>query len=160
MKKTIFLIGIFMTTLSIAKPLGLGVILGDPTGLSAKYFMNRSTAFDGTLAYGRHELILYGDYMKHFPGVLGKQNEFVTALTPYTGIGPVLAFGDGHDHRHRFLDDDEDEFALGGRIPLGVEWLPVTFPIGVSLEIAPGMRLIPDTGGFIQGGLAIRFYFK
>ena len=158
---TFLMVSLLILTPLHARTFGLGVTLGDPTGLSGKYFMNRQTAIDGAIAYGSHELILYGDYLKHFPGAFGRQNEFVSQLNPYVGVGPVFAFGDGnHDHKHRFMDDDDDDFAFGGRIPLGIEWLPNNVPLGVSLEIAPGMRIVPGTDAFVQGGLAIRYYFK
>lgn len=163
MKKIIIFLAVFFTTLTQthAKPFGLGVTLGDPTGLSGKYFLNRDTAIDGALSYGSHELIIYGDYLKHFRGAFGRQNAFVAALTPYVGVGPVFAFGNGdHHHNHRFIDDHEDDFGFGGRIPLGVEWKANQVPVGVSLEIAPGMKVIPETDGFVQGGLAIRYYFE
>lgn len=160
-KLTLLMFSLLILTPLHARTFGLGVTLGDPTGLSGKYFMNNQTAVDGAIAYGSHELILYGDYLKHFPGALGRQNEFVSQLNPYVGIGPVLAFGDGNNkHNHRFMDDDDDDFAFGGRIPLGIEWLPNNVPLGVSLEIAPGMRIVPGTDAFVQGGLAIRYYFK
>ena len=161
--KNLFIILALMVSFSASaknKGFGLGVILGDPTGLSGKYFLGGNDAIDGGLAYGHHELILFGDYLRHFPGKFGRQNAFVANLTPYVGIGPAFAFGDGNDkHNHRFIHDDDDDFAFGGRIPLGAEWMAPDMPLGVSLEIVPGMVLIPETDAFVQGGLAVRYYF-
>lgn len=160
LKLFIFMMFISLTR-TYAGSVGIGAILGDPTGLSGKYFMGNNAAVDAALSFGNHELIIYADYMKHFPGAFGKQNAFIASLNPYVGVGPVLAFGDGNkDHRHRFIDDDEDRFAFGVRVPFGVEWMSKEIPIGVSLEIAPGLGIIPKTDVFVQGGLAIRYYFK
>lgn len=163
MKKLFLLLALLTSTTLFAKPgttgFGAGVILGDPTALSGKYFMGE-TAFDAGLSFGHHELLIYGDYLRHFPGKLGKQNEFVAGLTPYVGVGPVFAFADGDDdHKHHFIEDDDDDFAFGARIPLGVEWIYQELPIGVSLEIAPGAVIVPETDAFVQGGLAVRYYF-
>lgn len=138
------------------KKFGIGAILGDPTAISAKYFMG-NYAVDGAVSYSHHELLLLGDYLKHFPGRLGKQNDFVARLTPYVGVGPVIAIGDS-DKNHHFLDDDDD-FGLGIRVPLGLEWMASEIPLGISFELAPGLQLVDETDGFIQGGLAFRYYF-
>lgn len=163
MKKLILLTALLTTTTLFAKPgntgFGAGVIIGDPTALSGKYFMGE-TAFDFGLSTGHHELLIYGDYLRHFKGKFGNQNAFVSALTPYVGVGPVFAFADGDkDHNKHFIEDDDDDFTFGGRIPLGVEWIYNELPIGVSLEIAPGVKIIPETDAFVQGGLAVRYYF-
>lgn len=156
MKKLIILLFVLFSFQSFAKT-GVGVILGDPTALSLKQFFG-ADAVDAGLSFGHHEVLLYGDYLKHFPGQLGKQNEFVANLTPYVGIGPIFAFGDNDKHHH-FIDDDDDTFSFGGRIPFGAEWLSREIPLGVSVEIVPGVAVIPETNAFIQGGLALRYYF-
>lgn len=163
MKKLIITTALLLSTSTFAQQapgnFGVGAIIGDPTALSGKYFMGE-TAFDAGLSISHHELLIYGDYLRHFKGVLGHQNEFVSALTPYLGVGPVFAFADGNsDHGHHFIENDNDDFTFGGRIPFGVEWMSTDLPLGVSLEIAPGIKIIPETNGFVQGGLALRYYF-
>lgn len=161
MKTILFLLFVFASASVSARNFGVGAILGSPTGLSAKYNLNNTYAIDGALAYGSHEVVIYGDYLKHFPGIFGKHNEFVSSLKGYVGIGPMFVFADGDkDHGHHYVDDDDDSFAFGGRIPIGVEWTSDEIPLGVSLEIAPGMAVVPGTDAFMQGGLAIRYYFK
>lgn len=165
MKKLIITTALLVSTSTLfAKPgntgFGAGVILGDPTALSAKYFMSDATAIDGGLSFGHHELLIYGDYLRHFKGMLGNQNEFVSQLTPYVGVGPVFAFADGdNDKGKHFIEDDDDDFTFGGRIPFGVEWIAPELPLGVSFELAPGIKIIPETDAFIQAGLALRYYF-
>lgn len=160
--KKLFFVALLLTTSAFAKPgnFGLGVLLGSPTALSAKYFTGGNDAVDAGLSFSSHEIIVFGDYLRHFPGKFGKQNAFVSALNPYVGVGPVFAFGDhDHNHKHHFIDDDDDDFAFGGRIPFGVEWMAPEIPVGVSLEIVPGILIIPETDAFVQGGLAVRYYF-
>lgn len=145
------------SSFSVFGKTGIGIILGDPTGITGKHFMG-TNAIDLGLSYNHDEFIIYGDYLKHFPGRLGKENAFVAGLSPYLGLGPVFAFGDDDKHHH-FIDDRDDDFAFGARIPLGIEWTTREMPIGISLEIVPGMVVIPETDGFVQGGLAFRYYF-
>lgn len=162
MKKLLPILALLLSSSAFAKPggLGVGVLLGDPTALSAKYFMQGNDAIDGGIAFGHHELLLFADVLRHFPGKFGSRNEFVSALNPYVGVGPVVAFSDGDkDHSHHVIEDDDDDFGIGGRIPIGVEWTDKEMPIGVSLEIAPGAIIVPSTNAFIQGGVAVRYYF-
>jgi hypothetical protein len=152
----LFLLFLALISFSAFSKTGVGVILGDPTALSVKHFMG-TDAIDAGLSFGHHEVLLYGDYLKHFPGKLGSQNAFISNLTPYIGVGPVIAFGD-NDKNHHFIEDDDDEFAFGGRIPFGAEWMSKEIPLGISLEIVPGITVVPETDAFVQGGLAIRYY--
>jgi hypothetical protein len=151
------LVTLSFTTPVIAKGLGVGLILGDPTGISAKYFLG-ANAVDGAISYNDHEFVIYGDYLKHFPGWPGKENAFVAGLTPYVGVGPVIAITDDDKERNRRLLEDDD-FALGARIPLGIEWMATEVPVGLSLELAPGILVAPETDGFGQGGFLARYYF-
>lgn len=151
------------TAYSYDESFGVGAILGDPTGISVKYLIN-DIRIDAALSYNNDELIIYSDYLKHFQGRLGKQNAFVSALTPYIGAGPVLAFRDEHKHHHDndFVDDDEDDdWALGVRVPVGIEWMnpEKKLPIGIGVEVVPGLEIVPETEGFFQAGLTARYYF-
>jgi hypothetical protein len=144
-------------------PFGLGLALGDPTALTAKYWLDGGKdAVDLGLAYwlGRYFLV-YSDYDYHFPGAFGARNEFVSSLSPYIGIGGILIFASTSERNNRgdkyFADNTSAALALGLRIPIGVEWRPR--PIGVFLEFAPGLTVIPGTFGFLQAAIGVRYYF-
>ena len=48
---------------------GLGFILGDPTAITAKQYLDHNQAFDLGFGYDwGHSVMLYGDYLFHFPG--------------------------------------------------------------------------------------------
>jgi hypothetical protein len=153
-----------LPTLAHAGPggnFGLGIILGAPTALTGKYYMGREEAIDFGLAFDFDDyILLYGDYLAHFPGGFGRSSQFVSELVPYIGIGPVLVL-DADDRRRndKYFADSDDDFGLGVRIPLGIEWMAPRFPLGIALEIVPGMIVIPGTDAFIQGGVAFRYYF-
>lgn len=137
---------------------GLGVELGEPTGLSAKYRINSRDAVDFGLAYSFNSFVeVFSDYLYHFPGVFGSSSQFVTQLTPYLGIGGV--FFDNTGGANSFYGASGSSAGLGLRIPLGIEWRPGRPPLGVFVELVPGLGIIPSTFGFFQGGIGIRFYF-
>lgn len=151
---------IVSSSVHAAGTLGVGAIFGDPTALSLKKFTSQKQAFDAGLSFGDRHIMLFGDYLHHFPGRIRVNNAFFDSLVPYVGVGPILVLdtGGGKKHHH-LIDDDDDDFALGARIPFGVEWRAKEIPLGVSLELVPGIVVIPHTEGFGQGGVAIRYYF-
>lgn len=135
--------------------LGLGVIIGEPTGLTAKVWRSAKGAFDVGLAYSFDEyLMTYADYLGNFPGAFAGSSKFSKELVPYIGVGAVLALGEKSQGTFR-----GDDVGLGVRVPFGIEWLPRDYRFGVFLELVPGMSIIPDTDGLLQGGLGIRYYF-
>jgi hypothetical protein len=140
--------------------LGLGFVLGSPTALSLKYFQNRQEALDAGLAFSGSQLLLYGDYLRHFPHALAKQDPVLARITPYVGVGPFLTLRTSDNdkyHRHG-LRDNGDHFAIGARIPFGLEWLSAEVPVGISLELAPGIAIIPATSGILHASIGFRYY--
>ena len=147
---------------------GLGVMLGDPTGLSAKYWLGQTSALQFGLAYSwDHYANLLVDYLWHFPSAFGKGG---SAFVPYVGVGGILFVSTGYTSSYdgpywngRFWVYAPDprsrgDVGFGVRIPLGVEFLPRTAPLGVFAELVPGVRVVPGADAMIQGALGIRIY--
>ena len=129
------------------KPFGIGVIGGQPTGITFKYMINDTHGVDlgaGWRTSGDNEYHVYGDYLYHL-------NNLVTVpkgqLPFYVGLGA------------RFLirDDRDDKFGL--RLPFGVEYLFANAPLGAFAEVVPVLNLSPDTDFDLEGGIGIRFFF-
>ncbi len=143
-------------------PFGLGIVIGEPTGLSAKLWLDQKHALDFGLSFSFNDyFLIFSDYLFHFPGAFGRSSAFVTELTPYVGIGGVLAFANDRrlDRDRHFFGRERDTLGLGVRVPLGIEWIPSKAPLGVFLELVPGIALAPATDAFFEGGLGIRYYF-
>jgi hypothetical protein len=107
--------------------------------------------------------LVYGDWLYHLNGGFGHRNEVAAALTPYFGVGGLIVVStksdlDIHNERY-FTTTSANKIAIGLRVPIGIEWRAPTIPLGVFVELVPGMTIIPGTYGFIQGGLGARFYF-
>ena len=125
---------------------GLGLILGDPTGLSAKAWLSSSNAVDMGMAWSfrsRGFLHIHGDYLWHFTRAIQSQERFV----PYAGIGGRLGVG-------------ESRSRLGIRIVGGIAWWSRDVPLDVFLELAPILDLAPATELSANGGIGARFYFR
>lgn len=112
----------------------------------------------GLTFYFSNLVLIYSDYLFHFPKAFGTSSPFVAQLSPYVGVGGVMLFWSG-SYYNRYYYDSPHGFGIGVRFPIGIEWKPSDPPLGVFLELAPGMGIIPGTFGFFQGGIGIRYYF-
>lgn len=129
-------------------PFGLGIVLGEPSGLSAKLFVNPRHAFQFGLDFSFVEDAVYVgvDYLRHFPGIVRART-----VAGYVGIGGSVSVHE-RDHHH-------DEGRLKARIPFGLAWMPRDPSIDVFLELVPVLRIVPDLEPGIAAGLGLRYFF-
>jgi hypothetical protein len=140
--------------------LGVGVMLGEPSGLSVKYLGSEPFALNFGLSYSLGDFFmvsadqLWQIYLDH-----PITNDWGT-LSYFLGGGATafLAGAEAREER-RFFADDDDRFGLGIRVPLGVELFLTDYPLGFTIEVAPGLGVLPSIFSFIQGGVAARYYF-
>ncbi len=126
---------------------GLGVILGEPTGISAKYWTASNTAFDFGLGYSfeKHSRMhLHADYLFHVKNIFN------------TSENIALYYGPGA--RLRIVEDGKSR--LGFRFDVGLVWIPRNTPIDVFIEVAPLLDIIPETDFAINGGIGLRYFFN
>ncbi len=141
----VWMLGLHRVGLGQEKGLGLGVIIGEPTGISAKAWVSQTRAIDAGMAWSfrrRGRFHVHVDHIWHFPQNLRTSERFVL----YAGVGGRLAVGKG-------------DGIFGIRIPLGVAWWPHRAPLDVFLELAPIVDLIEETELSANGGIGVRFFF-
>lgn len=129
---------------------GIGIIVGEPTGLSAKKWLSRSNAIDAGLAWSLNEnarIQLHGDYLYHRV-YLFETDSAREHVPVYFGVGG----------RVRFAEEGRDD-QLGVRFPLGVGKTLSNAPIEFFLEIVPILDLVPATSFDLNGALGARYYF-
>lgn len=99
-------------TANAAGPSGLGIVPGERTGLTGKYFIDKRDAVDGGIgdALGKG-FYLYSDNPWHFPPA-------TTPLTLYIGGGAAF-----HHYRHsnRYWEEEEEN-RIEGRVSYGVAY--------------------------------------
>lgn len=143
-------------------PFGLGVMIGDPTGLSFKYHLGARNAVDGGVGYGWRGRWFHThvDYLFQFPQRWGGGD-----WLPYVGAGGKLIVWNDHYHGrgyyyydHDWYDDDDD-VGLGVRVPVGLAWHPRRVPIDVFAELAPTVWVFPGTHFDFDFSIGARFYF-
>ncbi len=124
---------------------GLGIILGEPTGISLKYWVGSTAAIDGAVAwsFGNNDsLHLHADYLFH------KFNLFKVEkgeIPLYYGIG-IRVRAEGRTR-------------VGVRFPVGISYIFEKAPLDIFLELAPLLDLVPDTDFRFNGAIGIRYYF-
>ena len=124
---------------------GAGIILGEPTGISAKVWFEKGLAADAAVAWsflGDSSLYVHGNFLYHFKVLNTGADNFIT---PYVSARAAFRF--------------EDYLNVGLRVPVGVSWLLNAAPVEVFAEIAPGVGLVPETDLELGVGLGARFYF-
>jgi hypothetical protein len=136
-------------------PFGAGIVLGEPTGITAKYWFTHRQAFQLGLSYTfRREAFWLGvDYLFHWTGLI-KELPPQIELAPYIGAGLKAVLRDEDERPGR------DRHSFGAfRFPLGGAVIFMAVPIEVFLEVAPGMRFAPETDFEIDGAIGARYYF-
>jgi hypothetical protein len=163
MKKLLFLLLLPISSFAAQTgSLGLGGIVGEPTGGSAKYWISETSAIDAAIGlqfehrndhfcdnsdrrfdrcddhYSRANL--HADYLWHFDPFQVNEGR----LPLYVGLGARLL-------------TPYAEFGL--RFPIGIEYLLKPIPLGIFAEVAPIFTIAPYTGGDVDGGVGVRYYF-
>jgi Protein of unknown function (DUF3996) len=150
-KKIKFLI-IFITIIlttnisSQSRGIGLGIIVGEPTGISFKYWMSSTTAIDAALAWSfidEGAFHIHGDYIFHNMRLISVPEGM---LPFYYGIGA------------RIKTANDTKFGI--RVPLGLAYLFNNAPIDIFLEVVPILDLTPKTDFAINAALGARYYFN
>jgi hypothetical protein len=127
---------------------GLGLVVGEPTGVSGKLWLSQTTAIDGGLAWssaGDGDLHLQGDYLVHDFGLFEVDRG---ALPVYYGIGGRIKF------------NDEGRDRVGVRVPVGLAYIFESSRVDLFMEIAPILDLAPDTDVTANGGIGVRYFFN
>lgn len=142
-----------------AYSLGLGIVIGGPTGISLKSQPRGATAIDGAVALSGDRLTLQSQYIKHHSRLvyygLGARLKLNLEQdkNEYTSYSSLSAKGDDNG-------DDNDSLGLGdvyGRAPLGIR--AFFDQIEVFGEGALLMQFIPSTRFSVDIAIGARVYF-
>jgi hypothetical protein len=125
---------------------GIGLQLGEPTGLSLKFWTTRSNAVDAVIGWNMiaNKFTAQAGYLWHFPQPVASGS-----FALYAGVGGILGGGSNRN-------TGEGEFLLGARVPLGLEYIYRAF--GFYAQLDPRVNLLPAIGLGLGGGIGIRFY--
>lgn len=140
-----------------SRPFGLGVVLGDPTGLSAKLYLGGpANAVDFALAFDTYSnngatngwMYFHATYLIH-PSVLAKPNGF--EMPWHVGVGGYILSDE--------FQSSNDRDAFGVRVPIGLDFNLDDLPLQFFGDIALRVNLFPDTDIDFDLGIGARYYF-
>lgn len=117
---------------------GIGIVLGEPTGLSYKGG-NLAIGLGWSFASDKNRIDATIDWW-----LINK--DFIEMLDWYLGVGIKGKFG-------------TDTVGVGVRVPIGIQWW-IADELELFAELAPGISLFPDTNPDLSGGIGLRYYFQ
>ena len=131
------------------KRIGLGFMVGEPTGLSGKLWINDMLAIDATTGvsfyektgFSTHADVLWNLY--DCPAGAGHTSFYI-------GVGPRIKVEDRNN---------DDDVWFGFRFPIGVSYMFDDKPMEVFFEVGPIVDVTPDTRGSFTAALGVRYWF-
>lgn len=127
-----------------AQDFGVGFAMGQPMGVTGKYWLSSTTAVDGFAGYHfNSNFDVHADYLLHTFSSFDVTNG---RLPFYAGLGARINLGNSSD--------------LGMRIPFGVSYLMPTNPVEAYVEMAPVVKLAAHFGFDIDGQIGVRVYLN
>ncbi|MBM4167883.1 MAG: hypothetical protein FJ215_01795 [Ignavibacteria bacterium] len=129
--------------------IGVGLMVGAPTGLTGKYLLSNSeNAIQGFLGGGFGGISVGGDYLYYTDAF--DHPDFPFYVGPGAFIGPSAVGGPSFDRT--------GTLGLGVRGIFGVSYFFPRHPFEISFEIGPVLYVSPAVDMGLGGGLAFRFY--
>ncbi len=127
---------------------GLGIIFGEPTGVSFKYWTGRTVAIDAAAAWSfinGGSFQVHGDLLFHSFDIFRVEKG---RMALYYGFGGRFK-----------TKTDTDDARLSFRVPVGITYEFERAPFELFIELVPMLDLTPKTEGDIGGGIGFRYYF-
>ncbi|MBN2788812.1 MAG: hypothetical protein JXR69_01320 [Candidatus Delongbacteria bacterium] len=143
--KKIIILTLLTISLSMSYAIELGIILGEPTGVSFRQWHGKSLAMDFQLGWStRNENFdIHGAYLFH--------NQTSTRIE-----SRPLTFFYGPGGR---LKASGNEFILGFKFPFGLYYKFKSIPFSLSGELAPGLNIGSEMEFDLLGGISFRYIF-
>jgi hypothetical protein len=132
---------------------GMGLIVGEPTGISAKYWLGSDRAVDFALGAS-----FFTDFRAHVT-YLYHVDVFDNQRVPlYYGIGGSIAGRTGRIAEFG-SDTRRDRVGLGVRGAVGVSYLVPTAPFDLFIEFGSVLIVFPPAALDIDLSIGMRYYF-
>lgn len=141
----------FFTADTVHAESAVGIVIGDPTGVSARTKLDAAHSLEGALAYsfGHYDgLEIHGTYL------WDRARSFATTEGPielYYGLGARAIFINSGKH--------DGEVAIGPRGPLGVLYNFHNPNIEVFAEVSATLNVVPSTDVDLDLGIGFRVRF-
>lgn len=135
------------------KRVGVGFILGEPTGVDVKFWLANAHALEFAAAWSlshNDRFHLQGDYLFHKFDVFDITTGDDFPL--FFGVGVRMIF------REDPPGEDRDDI-LGIRFPVGLSYIFANYPFDIFGAIVPILDIVPDSDFDLEGAIGARFWF-
>ncbi|WP_353131856.1 hypothetical protein [Pseudopedobacter sp.] len=136
---------------------GVGLRFGGyENGITGKYFINESTAYEGILGFRTGVVVLTGLYEKHAPAF------DLPDLKWYFGVGAHIGGINGERYRRYTGNDDKvygSGLLLGADAVIGLEWLIPNAPLSLGADLHPRIELAKGPFLDLEPAISIRYIF-
>ncbi len=122
---------------------GIGIAAGQPTGATAKYWLDAQSAVDAGAGESNGNAAFYADLIWHGWDILPQPSRGKLGL--YFGAGPRLEFA------------TDTQFAI--RTFAGLSYWMDNHPIELFAEVGPAFQLTDGGDVYPDGAVGARFYF-
>lgn len=130
--------------------IGVGIILGEPTGFNVNYRLERRRSADFQLGFSSSRLHLNASYLLHERRAMNLDG---VVIDWYYGIGVH------YYHHDRDRPNQDDETDLGVRVPIGLDHSFRRMPLVAFAELGPTMNVVESTSFGLDFGLGLRYHF-
>lgn len=127
-----------------AGDVGLGLQLGDPSGVTLQFYNPGATSWDFLAAWDVDDFFFLNIHALYYRG-LGSDPR----VHLFYGPGGFIGF------RDRGRDDDEVVVGISGTV--GIGFMIDRFQIYGA--VTPRLSVVPDTDGDVGAGIGVRYFF-
>lgn len=146
-KPILFFILVNIGNISFAQEsgeLGVGVILGNPTGPTIKYWLSEKTAWDLAIGF-QEDISVHGDILFQSWEVFPQPQK--GKIGGYLGVGAKV-------------QEKKKDVLFGIRAVAGINYWTSKYPIEIFFELVPVFELSPNTDTDLEVGIGLRYYFS
>ncbi len=155
MKRSLMMLLLILAPITVVAEgqLGVGIALGTPTGVTAKYWSDGQTAIDVAAEWrssDRETFYIHSNYLVH-QQTAQQPKELKGVLSYYYGVGTY------YQDRENKKGEQVDAVAL--RLPLGLSLKTQKIPLELFGEIVPVLEVAPDSDFELDLGIGLRYLF-
>lgn len=125
---------------------GIGGIIGDPDGITAKGWLSESTAIAGAISVDLGSdyswFLIQADFLKQNTLAIWEE----ALLQSHFGGGVRVVSGDFSEY-------------IALRAPIGVDVNAIDAPVEVFMEVVPTIDVDPEVFFYFTGAMGFRYYF-
>ncbi|MFN3550422.1 MAG: hypothetical protein ACK4WJ_01215 [Endomicrobiia bacterium] len=128
--------------------ISLGIVLGEPNGLSLKLQKNKNFILDTGIGFNTKEnyFLFCLDFLRYDYGKI-KSKEITGKIPVFYGLGMKM-------------ENTKKDTLFGIRFVCGVEYIFEDIPFNIFVKIVPTLNLVPETSAYIYPSIGIRYILK